>query len=77
MLGIRNIGNHPLDHGVASNDADVSSIPPIIPYGGFSLSTAGRLAFGTVPSWVMGGLSLLPAFAVRHPVCIRPCWNGS
>jgi hypothetical protein len=25
-----------------------------------------------VPSWVIGGLSLLPAFAVRHPVCIRP-----
>jgi hypothetical protein len=40
-------------------------------YGGFSISTAGRLAVGTVPSWVMGGLSLLPAFAVRHPVCIR------
>jgi hypothetical protein len=53
----------------ASNDADVSSIPPIIPYTGFSLSTAGRLAFGTVPSWVMDGLSQLPAFAVRHPVC--------
>ena len=50
----------------------LSSIPPIIPYGGFSLSTAGRLAFQTVPSWVIGGLSLLPAFAVRHPVCIRP-----
>jgi hypothetical protein len=25
-----------------------------------------------VPSWVISGLSLLPAFAVRHPVCIRP-----
>ena len=39
-------------------------------------STAGRLAFQAVPSWVIGGLSLLPAFAVRHPVCIRPsCFN--
>ena len=27
------------------NADDVSSIPPIIPYGGFSPSTAGRLAF--------------------------------
>jgi hypothetical protein len=35
-------------------------------------STAGRLAFQAVPSWVIGGLSLLPAFAVRHPVCIHP-----
>jgi hypothetical protein len=35
-------------------------------------ATAGRLAFQAVPSWVIGGLSLLPAFAVRHPVCIRP-----
>ena len=25
-----------------------------------------------MPSWVISGLSLLPAFAVRHPVCIRP-----
>ena len=24
-----------------------------------------------MPSWVIGGLSLLPAYAVRHPVCIR------
>jgi hypothetical protein len=29
----------------ASNDADVSSMPPIIPYGGFPPSTAGGLAF--------------------------------
>jgi hypothetical protein len=35
-------------------------------------STAGRLAVQAVPSWVIGGLSLLPAFAVRHPVCIHP-----
>ena len=47
-------------------------IYPGATYGGFSLSTAGRLASRTVPSWVIGGLSLLPAFAVRHPVCIRP-----
>ncbi len=35
-------------------------------------STTGRLAFQAVPSWVISGLSLLPACAVRHPVCIRP-----
>ena len=35
-------------------------------------STAGRLAFQVVPSWMIIGLSLLPACAVRHPVCIRP-----
>jgi len=35
-------------------------------------STAGRLAFQAVPSWMISGLSLLPACAVRHPVCIRP-----
>jgi len=46
--------------------------PPIIPYGGFSLSTAGRLAFQTAPSRVASSLSLLPAYAVPDPVCIRP-----
>jgi hypothetical protein len=35
-------------------------------------STAGRLAFQAVPSWVVGGLSPLPACPVRCPVCIRP-----
>lgn len=30
-----------------------------------------KAGFQTVPSWVISGLSLLPAFAVRHPVCIR------
>jgi hypothetical protein len=33
----------------ASNDADVSTISPIIPYGRVSPSTAGRLAFQVVP----------------------------
>jgi hypothetical protein len=41
------------------------------PFSGFILAQ-GRLAFQAVPSWVISGLSLLPAFAVRHPVCIRP-----
>src|SRR5450631_2403223 len=31
-----------------------------------------RLAFQAVPSWMISGLSLLPACAARHPVCIRP-----
>jgi hypothetical protein len=35
-------------------------------------STAGRLAVQAVPSWVIAGLSPLPAFADRHPVCIHP-----
>src|ERR1700745_2809496 len=46
--------------------------PPIIPYGEFSPVRLEGLAFQAVPSRVIGGLSLLPAFAVRHPVCIRP-----
>jgi len=33
-------------------------------------STAGRLAFQTVPSRIVSSLSLLPACAVRRPVCI-------
>jgi hypothetical protein len=33
-------------------------------------STAGRLAFQAVPSRIVSGLSLLPACAVRRPVCI-------
>src|SRR5246127_5777114 len=41
-------------------------------------STAGRLAFQAVPSWIVGSLSLPPAYAVRRPVCIRPlCTSGS
>ena len=35
-------------------------------------STAGRLAFQAVPSRVVSGLSLLPAYATRRPFCIRP-----
>ena len=34
-------------------------------------STAGRLAFQAVPSWIVGSLSLLPAYAVHRPVCLR------
>ena len=30
------------------------------------------MAFQAVPSWIVGSLSLLPAYAVRRPVCIRP-----
>jgi hypothetical protein len=35
-------------------------------------STAGRLAFQAVPFWIVSSLSLLAAYAVRRPVCIRP-----
>jgi len=41
------------------------------PFSGFILAL-GRLAFQAVPAWVIDSLSLLPAFAVRHPVCIHP-----
>src|SRR6266446_2393085 len=47
----------------ASNDADVSSIPPIIPYGGFSpVRLEGWLVRRDLPS-ASFSLSLLPACA--------------
>src|SRR5215831_9475004 len=49
--------------GSGFDDADVSSILPIIPYG---------QAFQAVPSQIVDDLSLLPACAVRRLVCIRP-----
>src|SRR5262249_55617445 len=45
----------------ASNDADVSSIPPYHSVRRVFPSTAGRLAFQAVPSRIISGLSLLPA----------------
>src|SRR5450755_1412303 len=56
----------------ASHDADVSSIPPIIPYGGFSPVRlegwhVGRRLPGTSPS-----SSLLPAYTGHVLVCFRP-----
>jgi hypothetical protein len=51
---------------------------PTFPRSPLSFRTAGfpqygwKAAFQAVPSWMIGGLSLLPACAVRHPVCIRP-----
>src|SRR5712672_1197190 len=56
----------------ASNDADVSSIPPIIPYGGFSpVRLEGWLVRRDLPSSSFS-LSLLPACADRRLVCLRP-----
>ena len=49
----------------ASNDADISSIPPIIPYGGFFPSTAGGLAYQTRPSRHVNQLK--PAPGMRWP----------
>jgi hypothetical protein len=37
----------------------------------------GRLAFQAAPSWVISGLSPLPAFAIRHPVCIPSVQNST
>src|SRR5664279_5039527 len=56
----------------ASNDADVSSIPPIIPYGGFSpVRLEGWRIRRDLPGASIS-LSLLPACAGRRPVCLRP-----
>ena len=56
----------------ASNDADVSSIPPIIPYGGFSpVRLEGRRIRRDLPGASIS-LSLLPACASRRPVCLHP-----
>ena len=55
----------------ASNDADVSSIPPYHSVRRVFPSTAGRLAFQAESSQIVSGLSLLPAYAVQtfglHP----------
>ena len=56
----------------ASNDADVSSILPIIPYGGFSpVRLEGWRIRRDLPEASIS-LSLLPACADRRPVCLRP-----
>src|SRR6516162_4732523 len=56
----------------ASNDTDVSIVPPKIPYGGFSLGTAPKLACQTGPSLITRRLSLLPACPSRDQVCLHP-----
>jgi hypothetical protein len=49
----------------ASNDADVSTIPPIIPYGGFSpVRLEGWLSSGAFPD----DRQLKPAPGVRRPM---------
>ena len=56
----------------ASNDADVSSIPPKIPYGGFSpVRLQGWHIRRDLPGTSFS-LSLLPAYTARRPVCLRP-----
>ena len=55
-----------------SNDADVSSIPPIIPYGGFSPVRLEGWRFGRrLPNASLSS-SLLPAYADHALVCFRP-----
>jgi hypothetical protein len=56
----------------ASNDADVSSIPPIIPYGGFSPVRLEGWPFRQRLPRRLSNSSLLPAYVGRLPVCIRP-----
>jgi hypothetical protein len=38
-------------------------------------SMTGRLAFQGGPFWIVSSLSLLPAYAVRRPGCIRPSYT--
>ncbi len=60
----------------ASNDADVSSILPIIPYGGFSpVRLEGWRIRRDLPGASIS-LSLLPACAGQRPVCLRPSCHG-
>jgi hypothetical protein len=55
-----------------SNDAAVSIVPPIIPYGGFSpVRLEGWLFRRDLPDTFIS-LSLLPAYTDRCPVCLRP-----
>jgi hypothetical protein len=57
----------------ASNDADVSTIPPIIPYGGFSpVRLQGWYFRRRLPRATVHSLSLLPAYADDSSVCFRP-----
>src|SRR5215831_5039315 len=56
----------------ASNDADVSSIPPIIPYSGFSPVRLEGWPFRRGLPNTSANLSLLPACAGRCLVCRAP-----
>ena len=55
-----------------SNDADVSSLPPIIPYGGFSPVRLEGWHFGRSLPKKPPSSSLLPAYADHVLVCFRP-----
>jgi hypothetical protein len=49
-----------------SNDAAVSIVPPKIPYGGFSLGTAPKLAYRTGPSLIALTVKLAPSMPVAR-----------
>jgi hypothetical protein len=58
--------------GSGFDDADVSSILPIIPYGGFSpVRLEGWLIRRSLPVR-RSAQALLPAYAGHRPVCVRP-----
>jgi hypothetical protein len=56
----------------ASNDADVSTIPPNIPDCGFSPVRLKGWRFRRDLPDASISLSLLPAYADLRPVCLRP-----
>src|SRR6516164_10163063 len=64
--------SRPAPCSIPHYDADVSSIPPIIPYGGFSpVRLEGWLIRRDLPSTSFS-LSLLPACADLRLVCLHP-----
>ena len=77
MTGLGAMVGWDRDADRASNDADVSSILPIIPCGGFSpVRLEGWHIRRDLPETSIS-LNLLPACADRRPVCLRPSCHSA